>query len=230
MKLVCFFFSEQQNNVTYINTPLPHKKTHKKKFMSQPRKHRGQALKRILGEITAHDPVITAVSPLFVVQAVNLVLYLTLFVTLLVAIRWYDPKWWAVFCICWIVVDSVVMLAQWFIYTRWLRACRVLPPQYQSGRNANTLVIGKAMHFEIQFGVWATTFIFSVMVALMRYFHLLNLKYRDHIDHAGAISIIQALITLSLVGVVALFSSLSSQWWSNANVQDVIVMIPNQKS
>jgi hypothetical protein len=184
----------------------------------------GPKFKVVSGEVSAYDPVLTRFGPLFFFESIQVAIYLTLLFATLTAAHTFDTRWYGEFCRWWMVVYAVFSLLLWTVYPNWIKSCRVLT---RDEKKKTSLIIGRPMYLSLQKGIMASLIIFTTIIIAM--WNLLGLEpmFKTHMDHAATVSVMQILITMSLLGCAAMVSSIYDQVCPSANVQDVAICIPN---
>lgn len=183
-------------------------------------------IRNVFGEVVTYDPVITKFNPLFFAQLFlliwNVVLSVIVFINLKTEIK-FD---WTLFGAIWISVDTVGMLAIWWLYRAWIFACSTLPFPSHRSRGDRTLVIGKPMHADISKAILSVTILYSLISFIFGYIFVANTEFKGIIEHTIELTLLQGLLTFSALSIISMVLSLARQYWGLANVQDVMVCIP----
>lgn len=186
--------------------------------------------KTLFAEVVTYDPVITKYNAFFFSQIALAVWHLVLVVIIMFNIVYNGKFNWRLFGGIWIGIDSLAMVALWFLYRTWIKSCSTLPFPSQKNRNERSLVIGKPMHATISRGVLAATIMYSLILLIFGYILTANAEFKGIIEHTIEITLLQGLLTFSILTIIALIMSIASQIWPLANVQDVMVCIPTTKT
>lgn len=180
----------------------------------------------VFAEVCTYDPVITKHNPLFYLQIALAVWHLVL-ISVIVANIIGDFEFnWNVFGGIWIGIDTVIMLLIWVSYRLWLDACSTLPFPGLKRRDERTLVIGKPMHTSISRSILASTLLFSVVWLIFGFIFTVNVEFNGLIEHTIELTLLHGLLVFSVLIFMSAVTSIASQQWPLANVQEVMVCIP----